>query len=432
MLENIFHQPTKCTVCLVFFIFQNKTFRSVSVLPPIVDQRKRRVEHISTILCIVLFIILLAFPAYIIWKRVKKSDNIKTVTILAPTMEQYSQLQFAYFDTLKCSCTQFAIDYSRFIYIQPTFHQICSSIFVSQVWISSLNTPHASTLFLNDFRMTSPYVFQTLSKLCELAQMAVLNNLNQFYSNQYVSISLLPTELFQTQTTLQIQQFIHSVTENFLFIFSMIHSSISNNVLLSALHTNYRQYVQNNSVFSMGSEYNGCSCAISSACTVQSAIYQYPQGPKLFDIPGFYTGCYVIESLLRSNLQCFYDQTCLDQLQTYLSSPIPMSSLNSSTSRFSRNSSIGDLLHELMIEGWESRISYTHYYEACQPIQCSYTTTESTKTTKKVEIKDDVLYLIGLLVGIIGGYIAILNLIIPRVVKVIVFGFRTQQIQVIS
>jgi hypothetical protein len=39
----------------------------------------------------------------------------------------------------------------------------------------------------------------------------------------------------------------------------------------------------------------------------------------LFEIPGFYTGCYIVESLLQSTLECFYDPQCIDKLQTYIS-----------------------------------------------------------------------------------------------------------------
>ncbi|CAF1677223.1 unnamed protein product, partial [Didymodactylos carnosus] len=45
-----------------------------------------------------------------------------------------------------------------------------------------------------------------------------------------------------------------------------------------------------------------------------AGIYDTSTGQIQFLVPGFLSGCYIIEALLQSSLVCLYDQTCLDQL----------------------------------------------------------------------------------------------------------------------
>ena len=74
------------------------------------------------------------FNLYII----KTRHNHSRLSIL----HQYQNIQQLYMQypvTLKCPCTRIAIKYNEFIsQIEPQYHQICSSAFVSSKWIESL------------------------------------------------------------------------------------------------------------------------------------------------------------------------------------------------------------------------------------------------------------------------------------------------------
>jgi hypothetical protein len=101
-------------------------------------------------------------------------------------------------------------------------------------------------------------------------------------------------------------------------------------------------------------DYQECSCGTSSKC-VQSS-------------QGMMAGCYPLEALLQSTLQCFYNQTCIDPTNTF-------QALNASTSissRFPINSTIESVLDKLMIEDYSINISYEKYFSQCQPVSCSY------------------------------------------------------------
>jgi hypothetical protein len=171
--------------------------------------------------------------------------------------------------------------------------------------------------------------------------------------------------------------------------------------------------------------YDDCNCASLSTCIIQSAIYTYPPLARIFQIPGFYTGCYVIESLLQSTLECFYNQECIDKLQSFSLSTLSMNvtALDSSLSNHSFiNSTIKDLLEHLMIEQWNVSPMYERYYNECQPIQCTYT----------VETRNDVIYIVTTLFGIAGGLTTVLELVVPRLVKFIMHYIRKRSRRAVS
>jgi hypothetical protein len=144
-------------------------------------------------------------------------------------------------------------------------------------------------------------------------------------------------------------------------------------------------------------------------CAYQSNIYDYPKLIVLFPVPGIYTGCYVIESLLQSNLQCFYNQTCINTLQSYFafSSSKNITALDSSLlSRYLENSTIEDLLDELMVEKWNLSIMHDNYFNECEPRECSYTR----------QTKNNIIYIVTTIIGLIGGLTTALKLIVPRLV----------------
>ena len=134
------------------FVRNFNIFKSV---PPSINEHDLKNERISTRLFIVLLIIsltiLLLYNSLI---NIIQTNNIKK-----PTFEQYSQLYSLYQEVLTCPCTQILIDYEKFIRLDYTLHQVCSSVFVSQNWIDHLGYPYfAGTIYtdrLSSFRYIS-------------------------------------------------------------------------------------------------------------------------------------------------------------------------------------------------------------------------------------------------------------------------------------
>ncbi|CAF0788979.1 unnamed protein product [Adineta steineri] len=315
--------------------------------------------------------------------------------------------------TLTCECTKISINYEKFIQIQYILHEVCHSDFVTQQWIDYLATSYGdNTPNYADFRVTGTSTFQAVSAFCTLVNQTISNSLIQFYSSQYVSASVTPSNLFQLQTEAFISQFISSTTNQFLLSLSMIRKTTQSNALLTGQLSNFG--------FSMDEvqlllayyprSYGNCTCSSSAACVTQSGIYELLNDTSLFSLSGFYTGCYIIESLLQSNLKCFYNQTCINKLQSYFqtSSFMNVTALNISLSaQFFENSTIADVLDQLMVEEWINSSIYDNYYSECQPSGCSYTVTT----------KNNAIYIITTLIGLVGGLITVLKFVVPNLVK---------------
>jgi hypothetical protein len=273
--------------------------------------------------------------------------------------------------------------------------------------------------------MSSSYAFQALRTFCQLINRTISDSFIDFYSRQYVSASVMSSTLFETETDSLINRFKSSMTNSFLLSLSMIRDTTQANVLWSAKHTNYiLSQDPSGTVHATANRFEDCLCISSTACIASSSIYQAPNPEKLFVVPGFYIGCYVLEALLKSTLECFYHQTCFNQLQMYFSSSsaINATALNSSSpSNYSINSTIKDLVGNLMIEQWNVSTMYESYYNECQPTQCTY----------RIETRNDVIYIFTALFGIVGGLTTALKLVVPRLVKFIMDCIRKLRTRVV-
>ncbi|CAF1473855.1 unnamed protein product [Adineta steineri] len=342
-----------------------------------------------------------------------------TVNIATPTLTKYEQLYSKYSQTLICPCKNISTNYEKFLSIEYTLHQVCTSFFITDDWISYIAIGTTGYLVTGDFRVTGPYQFETLRAFCELINSTMSYSLIQFNSTQYITASVTPLQLFQSQAQSFIDQFKLSTTNNFLLSLNMSRKTIQGNVLLSGRQTNYKLNKVNKTsiLFTTSRVYDNCICALSNTCIDNSSLFNGPNPYRIFNVTGFYVGCYTTEALLRSTLECFYNQTCIDQLQIYLLPPVlkNVTALDSSLpSQYSENSTIEYLLNNLMIEEWNSTQMYDRYYDECQPKECTYT----------INTRNNILYVITTLIGIIGGLTRVSKILVPISVKIIVYCFR--------
>ncbi|CAF4531161.1 unnamed protein product, partial [Didymodactylos carnosus] len=236
-------------------------------------------------------------------------------------------------------------------------------------------------LYYRDFRRTSAYSFQFLSQLCRLSQQTINDALLTLQSTAYITFTLISKELFLQQTQLSIQQFQSSTINDFLFTFDFIQSTTHANGLLSNTMTNYQLRLVSFLDFiyyhltTQPSQYNqgNCTCDNPTKCFELSAIYNSNFSVE-FQVPGFYLGCYLTDSLLQSTLECFYSQQCLKQIQFYYSTTnYNITPLNSTLpSQYKPQTTVQQMLNQLMIEQWLITISYENYYQQCRPMQCQY------------------------------------------------------------
>ena len=160
--------------------------------------------------------------------------------------------------------------------------------------------------------------------------------------------------------------------------------------------------------------YENCNCLMSASCIVP-AIDKRPRSPT-FSLDGFFIGCYNLESMLQSSMNCLYSQTCINHTLLYiLMRPLidirdfPIALNQNFNSSYSINTTFSQLLNHLMLETWGETILHQSYFNSCKPLSCTYTFMSKRNLT----------YIITMLFGILGGLDRLLRLIIPRLVSII-------------
>ena len=135
----------------------------------------------------------------------------------------------------------------------------------------------------------------------------------------------------------------------------------------------------------------------------------YP--PAIFIIPGMYVGCFPYDALIISNLECFFNWTCLNITAQLISNlpvsdwPKPLNALLST--RYLPNDTITNIYQQMMIDQWEIMKNFSSYYAACAPTQCTYTYTQ----------RFDFLSLITILLSLFSGLTVALRIVSPFIVK---------------
>ncbi|CAF1223075.1 unnamed protein product [Didymodactylos carnosus] len=338
-----------------------------------------------------------------------------TVTVKSPTLEHYSELQEKYSQTLLCPCTQMSIPYGKLIQLSASYHQVCSSQFTTDEWFQYISYTQVSIIH-DDFRRRGCYGFEMLSSFCQLTSQTINDELLRFYSLIYTSSTITPNRTFQLETQALIKQFQSTTTNSFLQLLQLILDITQSNGLISGLNTNY--YVVywgtfntfNTLYFLRGYNAEDCYCQATYKC--QDSSFLVSDSDYRDEIPGFIEGCFIVYSLLQSTLECWYQQTCFQQLINDLNvtTGSNFTILDSSQpSLYQPTTTIQEIVNNLMVEQWNSNVSFELYYQRCQPSVCHYTYVK----------KFDYLYIITTILGLVGGLSTILSTLIPNLVNLI-------------
>ena len=268
--------------------------------------------------------------------------------------------------------------------------QVCASDFIGQEWITALYGygPNATSYLQFDRPLLSKQ-HQILRKLCSEAQILVADAIANLNKSLLVTSSLVSRASFELQTSTIITQFIERVPDSFRRLFSFSIEMIAallvptafNNDWLLDFGTESNEYMLRNVPRTFTN--STCNCVISRTCQQPLRI-----GPPDLQISGLIGGCYPIDGLRLSTLECFYSRSCIDIILTYsyyfarssesfsnrfVPSVLIVTPLNSSIpSRFPINSSLRNLIDDLFIETWSNTAIYENYFAACAPNTCQY------------------------------------------------------------
>jgi hypothetical protein len=364
------------------------------------------------------------------------SVQTKVVQVKMPSYETvlYLQLQREFNFSLQCPCTQINAPYGQLVQLQPFYHQVCSSDFVSPSWlwkIRALLQVDTNGFDRLDFRR-SYQSFYMLSKLCDLTNETVVSSYQVFEQTQLVTSYLLTVDLFEKQMISIIKEFKSELFNTFLRFFQLTRNITYVNQYFSTANLSSMRVTDSYTVTLSIYNYSGvdgnssysCSCANDINCKGQLGLYNKSSTIAQSLLPGLYRACFSVESLLQSTLECFYDdQDCLANVIDFYNQawfPTDWIRLNSSLpSRFTTNSTIGALLAELFIEYWNQSLNYSSYFAQCQPASCSYEILRS----------NSLLETITTVVGIIGGLSISLRILVPFVITTCVSAIRWRQPQ---
>lgn len=366
-------QPNRLTLSrIVRNILGLNLFKSAKSVQP--DDLKRQLWSTR------LYILCLCMTVFILTGYNSIHQNTKTVTFNSPSMAnvEHWQIDSSIFYSLQCPCSHISSDYKELITLVPTYHQICSSVYISSEWVNGVIELYnnMSFIYFADFR-ASVSLFQVQQSLCTLATSTVSNALMNFNQSQLVTENLLTREAFINQMNSSVESFKQATTNEFLGLLHLLSNitqahqylSIGNipfNVSMDIVPTNNSNEVNLQMVpleyYLTSLKNKFCLCLNTTSCQIPAGIYaNYSKWSLIYAPTGLFRGCSTILSLYVSTLECFYDTSdCLNKLDEaaethFFSSFRRLDSLT--PSRFQINTTIGTLLENLFIEYWTADFS---------------------------------------------------------------------------
>ncbi|CAF1141652.1 unnamed protein product [Adineta steineri] len=357
--------------------------------------------------------------------------QVVTKTFNKPSFSIYTDLQQKYGDKLKCPCSVIASIYDQFIEIEPIFHEICSSPFATKQYRNELIAGLISNLSIyvsGDYRRFLSAHLQALQGLCELSKTSVYDSINQFRTSLFVTSQLLSKINFDDQLGSLIEQTKSNAPTTIRRHLFLIRNINHGNAYMSTYGTNF-EYIgaPNAPTYSYASTraiiYDECSCGLHLNCTSQANFIE-SNSSKLFPVKGLKIGCTPSESFRASTLECFYDRSCIDLIHQYTNYTRSHNPVLNMTSRYSINTTIAELIDNLFIERWATKMNYSSYFRECSPLYCSYT---------YIQKKSSFIYTITILLGLQGGLSIVLKWLCPKIVRIAskVNGYRKKRMNTI-
>ena len=202
-----------------------------------------------------LFLLFLSVSLLIIISYTTLVVQTHSVTLEQFSVATFEQLQTRYSTTINAPCTHVTNPYYKFIRLSPKFHQICSSPFVSDKWISSLFLPNATSHNILDFRTFSFAQFQALALLCQTAYRSVHDGYRTFNSTHLITDRVLSRAEFNEIANAVIKNLRYYLIANENRTARIVLMSIAQNRLMSALRTNF--YIKSEARSGLSVVHNG-------------------------------------------------------------------------------------------------------------------------------------------------------------------------------
>jgi hypothetical protein len=220
--------------------------------------------------------------------------------------------------------------------------------------------------------------FILLKKLCNEAKETITNSLEQFLNQTFISSQVISEEIFEEQANLLIEEWKTFTKNSFLRTLHLIEEiQYGNHLAARSSNSNFDlNMIPNTFVLNPLIYYGPCNCMLSPSCHARMRVYPFEAGPRAnyFEIPGFFVGCFPLKALLKSTLECFYNQTCIDivddRIEFRPSPRVYLTPLNA-TRNFA-NETINSVVNKLFVDDWSQKNSFDDYFTRCAPQSCTY------------------------------------------------------------
>ena len=327
------------------------------------------------------------------------SESTHRGTVFHPTESEHLRLAQAYPSSLSCLCTSISIPYSTFISIEPHYHQLCSSDLISSQWILYTYSAHDVGSYILDYRYHAARQFQTLAMFCEQTRQMTTDAMQNFLQTRWVSSQAMGEHEFQVQIDFLFHQWNSSTVDQYNQTIELILVTNQANQLMNRQNV-YFYIDRNPAKTTVGPrQYDGCNCAFFSTCRTLMSIFDHnsdiPIDTVVYEIPNFFVGCFLIEALFASTLECFYNRTCMLGLDQYLDASLRQS-LNFPALDASLNSpyeTVQSLINRLLIDSWSWNVNFSSYYDVCAPYLCTF----------EYQSRNRLGDVIGTIIGVFGG-----------------------------
>lgn len=373
-------------------------------------QREVRQQRIITRVYIILILLILVTLTL----NFSVTTEIHVETVKNPSISYFAYLESHYGLSLQCPCSNIVIPYDTFFTIEPYYHQMCTSDFVSETWLELLTAARLITRIFSNlaFANNAGSQFFLLSTLCKNAKEIVANAYQVFRAYTFITTQVINEERFRLETEQIFNNWQIATVNNYIRTIELIRSIHHGNHLAGAYSNSQIDLSGSPStfpaIFLLNSSYyyGQCNCMFNASCRSLMEVHDVTSTmpSRFFDIPNFYVGCSRLEGLLSSTMECFYDQTCLDGINrrtfSWYTGPKNFTLLNSSLN--SPNETVQFVANRLFVDMWDRNISYNNYYTACAPLSCTY---EYTHRRSLVSIITAVL-------GIFGGLTTALKILL--------------------
>ena len=130
----------------------------------------------------------------------------------------YTDLQSLYPNTLECPCSNVMMPYFTFTSLSHTLHQVCTSDFISDSWISMTKLIQSEKWF----GMNSRH-FLLLSNLCDITNRTMTDAVRSFSVRPFVTLSVLPKSKFNVEMNATLNKIFEELRANFYLLMNTSH-----------------------------------------------------------------------------------------------------------------------------------------------------------------------------------------------------------------